>query len=110
MRELSHRESLLAVLGTRFDDPGFHCLDEPEAALSFSSTRSLIAVLRRIADQGGAGVLRDAFALLAALPCARILEVGEWGLRPAIREDLELVRRRRSFLGEPARYTRHLLD
>jgi len=36
--ELSHGESFLAVLETRLDSPGFYCLDEPEAALSFSST------------------------------------------------------------------------
>ena len=30
--EMSHGESFLAILDTRFDRPGFYCLDEPEAA------------------------------------------------------------------------------
>jgi len=108
--EMSHGESFLAVLETRFDDPGFYCLDEPEAALSFSSTLSLIAVLRRIADEGGQVLCATHSPVLAALPGATILEVGEWGLRPAVWEDLELVRHWRSFLDEPNRYTRHLRD
>ena len=56
--EMSHGESFLAVLGTRFDSPGFYCLDEPEAALSFSSTLGLITVLQRV-EAGRAGALRD---------------------------------------------------
>ena len=51
--EMSHGESFLAILDTRFDRPGFYCLDEPEAALSFSSTLALMSTLQRIADRGG---------------------------------------------------------
>jgi predicted ATPase len=108
--EMSHGESFLALLESRFDDPGFYCLDEPEAALSFSSTLSLIAVLRRIADEGGQVLCATHSPVLAALPGARILEVGEWGLRPAEWQDLELVQHWRSFLDAPGRYIRHLLD
>jgi predicted ATPase len=108
--EMSHGESFLALLETRFDDPGFYCLDEPEAALSFSSTLSLIAVLHRIADEGGQVLCATHSPVLAALPGARILEVGEWGLRPVEWQELQLVQHWRSFLDAPSRYTRHLLD
>ena len=30
------------MLETRFESPGFYCLDEPEAALSFQSTLGLL--------------------------------------------------------------------
>lgn len=108
--EMSHGESFLALLESRFDDPGFYCLDEPEAALSFSSTLTLIAVLQRITDDGGQVLCATHSPVLAALPGARILEVGEWGIRSAVWEDLELVRHWRSFLTSPERYLRHLLD
>ncbi|MGF2948983.1 AAA family ATPase [Microbacterium alcoholitolerans] len=108
--EMSHGESFLALLDTRFDEPGFYCLDEPEAALSFNSTLALISVLRRISDEGGQVLCATHSPVLAALPGATILEVGEWGLRPAEWDDLEIVRHWRSFLGEPDRYLRHLLD
>ena len=34
--------------------------------------------------------------------------VGDWGLRPARWEDLELTRDWRQFLGDPAAFLRHL--
>jgi predicted ATPase len=108
--EMSHGESFLALLESRFDEPGFYCLDEPEAALSFNSTLALIAVLRRIADEGGQVLCATHSPVLAALPGAKILEVGEWGVRPAAWEDLEIVNHWRSFLDHPGRYLRHLLD
>lgn len=108
--EMSHGESFLEILSTRFDEPGFYCLDEPEAALSFSSTLTLLSVLHRIADEGGQVLCATHSPVLAALPGAKIIEVGEWGLRTASWEDLELVRHWRSFLGSPDRYLRHLLD
>lgn len=46
--------------------------------------------------------------LLAALPGATILEVGEWGLRTSTWEDTDLVRLWRSFLDGPQRFLRHL--
>lgn len=107
--EMSHGESFLALLESRFDEPGFYCLDEPEAALSFGSTLALIAVLRRIADDGGQVLCATHSPVLAALPGARILEVGDWGIRDAAWEELELVNHWRSFLGDPSRYLRHLL-
>src|SRR4051794_23083208 len=36
MHELSHGESVLEVLRTRFDESGLYVLDEPESALSFA--------------------------------------------------------------------------
>ena len=107
---MSHGESFLALLGSRFRDPGFYCLDEPEAALSFQSTLTLIRVLQRIVDDGGQVLCATHSPVLASLPGARILEVGEWGIREAQWEDLELVRHWRSFLDSPSRYLRHLLD
>jgi len=107
--EMSHGESFLALLESRFDEPGFYCLDEPEAALSFGSTLSLIAVLRRIVDDGGQVLCATHSPVLAALPGARILEVGDWGLRHAEWRELELVSHWRSFLESPDRYLRHLL-
>src|SRR6478609_5139079 len=51
--DMSHGESFLAVLESRFTGPGFFCLDEPEAALSLSSTLGLIAALQRVVERKG---------------------------------------------------------
>ncbi len=108
--EMSHGESFLEVLRTRFDSPGLYCLDEPEAALSFSAQIALVGALHDLAV-GGAQVLCATHSpLLVALPGARILEVGPWGMRDAAWEDLELVQHWRRYLDAPMRYLRHVLD
>ncbi len=106
--EMSHGESFLAVLETRFDSPGFYCLDEPEAALSFSSTLALIAVLQRVVADGGQVLCATHSPVLASLPGARLLEVGDWGLRETTWAELDLVDHWRRFLDAPRAYLRHL--
>ncbi len=106
--ELSHGESFLAVIARRFDTPGFYCLDEPEAALSFTSTLSLVHSLLSLAAEGGQVLCATHSPVLAALPGARLLEVGEWGLRETTWEDLDLVWHWKRFLDSPEAYLRHL--
>ncbi len=106
--EMSHGESFLAVLESRFSGKGFFCLDEPEAALSFSSTLGLIAILQRLVQRRGQVLCATHSPVLASLPGARILEVGEWGLRETAWADLELVDHWRRFLEVPQAYLRHL--
>jgi predicted ATPase len=108
--EMSHGESFLAVLRTRFDSPGLYCLDEPEAALSFSSTLGLVATLDDVVRGGGQVLCATHSPVLAAMPGATILEVGEWGLRRTTWADLELVQHWRAYLEMPQRYLRHVLD
>jgi len=108
--ELSHGESFLEVLRQRFGSPGFYVLDEPEAALSFSSTLGLISVLQRVVASGGQVLCATHSPVLAAMPGAALLEVGEWGLRPTTWEDLDLVLHWRQYLADPQRYLRHLTE
>lgn len=110
LHELSHGESFLELLDTRFSRPGFYCLDEPEAALSFSSTLHLISTLHRIVADGGQVVCATHSPVLASMPGAHILEVGPWGLREQAWEDLELVDHWKRYLDAPGRYLRHLID
>lgn len=108
--EMSHGESFLSVIGRRFDSPGFYCLDEPEAALSFTSTLSLMSSLLSLADDGGQVLCATHSPVLAALPGATLLEVGEWGYRETTWEELDLVWHWRRFLGSPEAYLRHLTE
>jgi len=108
--DMSHGESFLSVIGRRFDSPGFYCLDEPEAALSFTSTLSLMSSLLEVAASGGQVLCATHSPVLAALPGATLLEVGDWGYRETAWEDLDLVRHWRRFLTGPEAYLRHLTD
>ncbi|HEU4512917.1 MAG TPA: AAA family ATPase [Nocardioidaceae bacterium] len=109
LHELSHGESFLEVLRSRFDSPGLYCLDEPEAALSFSAQMALVGTLHELAGKGAQILCATHSPLLAALPGATLLEVGPWGIRRSAYEDLELVAHWKAYLAEPMRYLRHVL-
>ena len=44
------------------------------------------------------------------MPGARILDVGPWGIREAVWEELELVIPWRRYLEAPLRYLLHVID
>ena len=79
------------------------------AALSFSAQVALVGTLHELAAGGAQILVATHSPLLAALPGARILEVGAWGLREASYEELELVAHWRRYLDAPMRYLRHVL-
>jgi len=108
--EMSHGESFLEVLRARFNSPGFYCLDEPEAALSFGSTLALVGVLHDLVQGAGQVLCATHSPVLAAMPGATILEVGDWGYRRTTWEELELVQHWKAYLDAPGRYLRHVLD
>lgn len=110
LHHLSHGESFLEVLRSRFTDVGFYVLDEPEAALSFSGTLTLLATLDELVRAGSQVVCATHSPLLASLPGATIIELDGTGMHAAIWSDLDLVAHWRNYLADPQRYLRHLLD
>ena len=65
---MSHGESFLTLVQTNLDSPGFYCLDEPEAALSFSSILVLVGALHDLAAAGSQVLCATHSPVLAALP------------------------------------------
>jgi predicted ATPase len=111
LQEQSHGESFLAVLRLRFAEVGVYFMDEPEAALSFSSCLGLVSLLDQMRREGSQVIVATHSPLLASLPEATLLEVGDWGIRRVESYDeIELVRSWRGFLEAPGRYLRHLVD
>lgn len=106
--ELSHGEAFLALLDRRVTSAGLYLLDEPDAALSFTGCLSLATRLLSLARAGAQVLLATHSPLLAALPGARLVEVGSWGLRETGWPDLELTAHWRQFLTAPDTYFRHL--
>ncbi|WP_349361582.1 AAA family ATPase [Arthrobacter antibioticus] len=106
---LSHGESFLELIVSRFRGGGLWILDEPESALSFSGCLSLLSVLQKLMDDGDSQVILSTHSpLLASLPGADIYEVGPWGLRPNSWDDLDLVKNWRSFMDAPHRFLKYL--
>lgn len=108
--EISHGESFLALLRSRFRSPGLYVLDEPESALSFSACLGLIGLLHELVEEGTSQVLVATHSpIVAAIPGARILQFDDAGFHETSWEELDLVQNYRSFLAEPMRYLRHVL-
>ena len=108
LHELSHGEGFLEVVAERSRVRGLWLLDEPESALSLPGCLALLGQLRELVAGGSQVLLSTHSPVLAAMPGARRLELGDWGIREAAYDDLDLVRQWRGFLDAPERYLRHL--
>jgi predicted ATPase len=85
-------------------------MDEPDAPLSFTSCLGLAALLHDLTQAGAQAVVATHSPIVAAIPGASILELGDWGIRSARWEELHLVQAWLLFMTEPASFFRHLLD
>ena len=108
--EMSHGEGFLSLLSTKVNQAGFYLLDEPDAALSFTSSLGLVAILRDLVAAGSQIIVATHSPIIAATPDATILELGSGGIHEVGWSELELVTSWRSFLSDPTSYFRHLLD
>jgi predicted ATPase len=104
----SHGEGFFTVFETMFTDPGLYLMDEPEAALSFSSCLRLVGIMHELASSGSQIICATHSPILAATPGAEIVELGEHGLRPTSWQDLDLTDHWRRFLNSPHAYLRHI--
>lgn len=108
--EMSHGEGFLTVFDNMFTDPGFYLMDEPEAALSFTSSVELVARMHELGTTGAQVICATHSPVLAATPGADIIEVGEHGFRHVEWDELDLVFHWRRYLTDPRAYLRHVID
>ncbi|MGW4108012.1 AAA family ATPase [Streptomyces sp. NPDC004976] len=106
----SHGEGFLAAFRGKFLRPGLYVLDEPEAALSFSSCLELLGHIDQLTAAGAQVICATHSPLLTALPGADIVEVGDHGMRRTPWQDLALVDHWRRYLADPGTYLRHVLE
>jgi predicted ATPase len=109
LHELSHGQGFLEILRTRVNQRGFYLMDEPDAPLSFVSCLGLVALLHDLAAAGSQVIVATHSPVVAAVPGAVILELGDWGIRPARWAELEIVQSWRLFLDSPEQFLRYLL-
>lgn len=111
MQAQSHGKSFLAVLRHRFDEPGVYFLDEREAALSFQSCLSLVALLDTMRREGSQVIVATHSPILVTLPRATLLQLSDEGItRVTTYDQLDLVKHWRAFMSGPERYLRHLVQ
>ncbi|MFD3733094.1 ABC transporter [Streptomyces sp. NPDC058632] len=107
---VSHGEGFLAAFRGKFLHPGLYVMDEPEAALSFTSCLELLGHIDQLVKRGGQVICATHSPLLTALPGADIIEVGDHGMRRTAWDELALVEHWRRYLADPRSYLRHVLD
>ncbi len=90
------------------DEPRFHEMSHGEPSSRCSRAFSTPRVLLPRRARGGQVLCATHSPVLASLPGARLLEVGDWDLRETAWEDLDLVWHWRRFLDTPEAYLRHL--
>src|SRR5947208_13670200 len=83
-------------------------MDEPDAPLSFTASLGLVALLHDLVQAGSQAIVATHSPIVAAVPGASILELGDWGMLPALWEELHLVGACRLFMAELATYVRHM--
>ena len=106
----SHGEMFIEMLTGKFMDLGLWVLDEPESALSFTASLTLLQLIRARDRAGLQTIMATHSPVLARAEGAKLVEVGEWGLRESTWDRLDMVDQWRRFLQEPQRYLRYFDD
>lgn len=106
----SHGESFVSLAANRFGGEGLFLLDEPEAALSVTSSLAFMDVVARASAAGSQFVVATHSPILLAAPGARIFDITATGATEVAYDDCEPVRLHRAFLDSPSTFLRHLGD
>ncbi len=106
----SHGESFLSLMLNRFRGDGLYLLDEPEAALSPSRQMTLLARMHSLVQQQSQFIIATHSPMLMAYPNAQILLLSDNGLQPIGYKQTEHYQITRSFLENPERMLRILME
>lgn len=109
LAERSHGEGFLTIFESMLREPGLYLMDEPEAALSFTSCLQLVALMHQLGQTGAQVICATHSPILAATPDAEIIEIGEHGFRRAEWGELDLVDHWRRYLNNPGAYLRRMI-
>ncbi len=99
----SHGEGFLRFFDERCARPGLFIFDEPESALSPNRQFDFVKLLRRMqAGERSQAIIATHAPIVMALPGARLLRMGKYGLEPVRLEDTEHFRILREFMLDPS--------
>ena len=110
LHQQSNGESFLALVLNRFWGNGLYLLDEPEAALSPARQLTLLSEIHRLVKKNSQLLIATHSPILMAYPDAEILLLSDGPIRPVAYEDTEHYQITKSFLENPQRMLRILLE
>jgi predicted ATPase len=107
----SHGEGFIRFFEERCSRPGIFFFDEPESALSPNRQFDFLKMLRRMDDGGQTqAVIVTHSPILMALPGARLLRMGKYGLEPVALQDTEHFTIYRQFITDPEAFVAAMLE
>ena len=106
--EVSHGEGYIQVLLGRFEKQGLYLLDEPEAALSFTSCLALMKQLRKVVKNGSQVICATHSPIITALSEAEILELNDSGIKRKKWSELDLIKHWQRYINNPEHYLKDL--
>lgn len=106
----SHGESFLSIVKNRFFGNGMYILDEPEAALSSMRLLTLISEIHQLVKNNSQFIIATHSPILMAMPDSDIFEFSQNGIRRTEYKETEHYKVTKSFLDNPERMLKYLLD
>lgn len=107
----SHGEGFIRFFEERCSRPGIFFFDEPESALAPNRQFDFLKLLRRMDDGGQTqAVIVTHSPILMALPGARLLRMGKYGLEPVELQDTEHFTIYRQFITDPEAFVAAMLE
>lgn len=102
LHELSHGQSVIALLRHRFRAGGLYIMDEPEAALSPTRQLEMMGYVHGLIGKGAQFIIATHSPLLMAMPGAVIYELSETGVHRVDYDDVAHVALYRRILRDPS--------
>ena len=106
----SHGESFLEFFQARFIPDGLYLIDEPEAPLSPKRQLTFLSLVHRLLAQNAQFIIATHSPLIMAYPGATIYWFDKSSIEAANYNDLEHVWLTKSFLNNPERWLKDLLN
>ena len=110
LHQQSHGESFMAIMQNRFFGKGLYVLDEPEAALSPSRQLAMLALVKRLVDEGSQFIISTHSPILMAYPGSQLYELTETGMNETHYSETSHYKLTKYFLNNPSGVFRDLFD
>ena len=110
LHQQSHGESFMSIMQNRFVGKGLYVLDEPEAALSPSRQLAMLALVKRLVDEGSQFIISTHSPILMAYPGSQLYELTETGMHESHYSETSHYKLTKYFLNNPEGVLKDLFD
>jgi predicted ATPase len=110
LHEISHGETFMYLLATKFRGKGLYLLDEPEAALSPSRQLAALSAIHQLVQDQSQFIIATHSPILLSYPHAKIMLFDKTGITEVAYEDTEHFAITRDFLNNYPKRLEQLLQ